>query len=65
MVPLLPLALFLTTQLVAAIWWASRVTTTLEGIKGDVEQTHMDVQRLTERVTKHGEDIAAIRAKMG
>ena len=58
--PLVPLATFLVVQLGAAIWWAARVSTQLEGVREDVKAISAQVSELTRAVQTHETAIAVI-----
>ncbi len=58
--PLVPLATFLAVQLGAAIWWAARVSTQLEGVREDVQGISAQVSELTKAVQSHETAIAVI-----
>ncbi len=58
--PLVPLATFLAVQLGAAIWWAARVSTQLEGVREDVQAISAQVSELTRAVQHHETAIAVI-----
>jgi hypothetical protein len=58
--PLVPLATFLVVQLGAAIWWAARVSTQLEGVREDVQAISEQVKELTKAVQTHETAIAVI-----
>jgi hypothetical protein len=60
MMPLLPLATFLAVQLGAAIWWAARVSTQLDGVRDDVQAISAQVKELTKAVQMHETAIAVI-----
>lgn len=60
MMPLVPLATFLAVQLGAAIWWAARVSTQLEGVREDVQGISTEVKTLTKAVQSHETAIAVI-----
>jgi hypothetical protein len=60
MMPLIPLATFLAVQLGAAIWWAARVSTQLDGVREDVQAISANVSELTKAVQGHETAIAVI-----
>lgn len=60
MMPLAPFATFLAVQLGAAIWWAARVSTQLEGVREDVRAITAEVKSLTKAVQDHETAIAVI-----
>ena len=60
MMPLVPLATFLAVQLGAAIWWAARVSTQLDGVREDVQAISAEVKTLTKAVQSHETAIAVI-----
>ena len=62
MMPLVPLATFLAVQLGAAIWWAARVSTQLDGVREDVKAIGEQVATLTTAVQHHETAIAVIDA---
>jgi len=55
-----PLATFLAVQLGAAIWWAARVSTQLDGVRDDVQAIGEQVKELTKAVQSHETAIAVI-----
>jgi hypothetical protein len=60
MMPLVPLATFLAVQFGAAIWWAARVSTQLDGVREDVQAISAQVKELTKAVQMHETAIAVI-----
>ncbi len=62
MMPLVPIATFLAVQLGAAIWWAARVSTQLDGVREDVQAISEQVSELTKAVQQHETAIAVIDA---
>lgn len=58
----MPIIIFLAGQLGVAIWWASRVSSQLEGLRDDVRETRQEVGRMRDEVQNHDTAIAVMRA---
>ena len=62
MTTVVPIIIFLAGQLGVAIWWASRVSAQLEGLRDDSRETRQEVGRLREEMQNHDTAIAVMRA---
>lgn len=62
MTSLIPIVLFLAGQFSMAIWWASKVSSQLDTLSGDVKGTRAEVASLRDEVQNHDTAIAVMRA---
>lgn len=62
MTSLIPIVVFLAGQFSMAIWWASKVSSQLDTLSGDVKGTRAEVASLRDEVQNHDTAIAVMRA---
>lgn len=62
MTALIPIVVFLAGQFSMAIWWASKVSSQLDTLSGDVKGTRAEVASLRDEVQNHDTAIAVMRA---
>lgn len=62
MTSLIPIVVFLAGQFSMAIWWASKVSSQLDTLSGDVKGTRAEVALLRDEVQNHDTAIAVMRA---